>query len=58
VIQVAGLHRGATPQVDDPVQGVGINGRSKGTVAKLWKDIDERVQEFLNRPLAGGWPYL
>jgi len=25
--------------------------------AKLCEDIDERVQHFLERPLAGEWPY-
>ena len=28
------------------------------TVSKLCKDIDERVNGFLERPLEGGWPYL
>jgi putative transposase len=27
-------------------------------VSKLCKDIDERVHAFLDRPLAGEWPYL
>ena len=27
-------------------------------VSKLCKDIDERVQAFLDRPLEGEWPYL
>jgi len=27
-------------------------------VSKLCKDIDERVGEFLNRPLSGEWPYV
>ena len=27
-------------------------------MSKLCKDIDERVGEFLNRPLTGEWPYL
>ena len=26
--------------------------------SKLCKDIDERVREFLDRPIAGDWPYL
>lgn len=28
------------------------------TQSKLCKDIDERVHEFLDRPLTGEWPYL
>ena len=35
-----------------------LSGISKSTVSKLCKDIDERVGEFLNRPLTGEWPYL
>ena len=31
---------------------------SKSQVSKLCKDIDERVNVFLDRPLDGEWPYL
>jgi transposase-like protein len=37
---------------------MGLTGISKSTVSKLCKDIDERVREFLDRPLTGEWPYL
>ena len=37
---------------------MGMSGISKSSVSKLCKDIDERVNAFLKRPLAGGWPYL
>ena len=37
---------------------MGLSGISKSTVSKLCKDIGERVGEFLNRPLAGDWPYV
>jgi transposase-like protein len=37
---------------------MGLSGISKSTVSKLCKDIDERVGEFLNRPLTGDWPYV
>jgi hypothetical protein len=37
---------------------MGLAGISKSTVSKLCKDIDERVGAFLDRPLAGDWPYL
>ena len=43
---------------DELVQAMGLSGISKSTVSKLCKDIDERVGEFLNRPLTGEWPYL
>ncbi len=35
-----------------------MNGISKSSVSKLCKDIDERVNAFLKRPLTGEWPYL
>src|ERR1700731_1282589 len=37
---------------------MGLSGISKSQVSKLCKDIDERVNAFLDRPLAGEWPYL
>jgi transposase-like protein len=37
---------------------MGLSGISKSTVSKLCRDIDERVNAFLERPLEGGWPYL
>jgi transposase-like protein len=37
---------------------MGLAGISKSTVSKLCKDIDDRVNAFLDRPLVGDWPYL
>src|SRR3954468_19401828 len=37
---------------------MGMSGISKSSVSKLCKDIDERVNAFLKRPLSGEWPYL
>jgi putative transposase len=49
---------------------MGLTGISKSTVSKLCKDeplsaigprtmaSDERVRDFLDRPLTGEWPYL
>jgi putative transposase len=37
---------------------MGLSGLSKSSVSKLCKDIDERVNAFLMRPLSGAWPYL
>ena len=34
------------------------SGISKSQVSKLCKDIDERVNAFLERPIEGEWPYL
>jgi transposase-like protein len=40
------------------VQAMGLSGISKSQVSKLCKDIDERVNAFLDRPIKGEWPYL
>jgi len=37
---------------------MGLSGINKSQVSKLCKDIDERVNAFLDRPLEGEWPYL
>ena len=58
VIQEAWIGGVSTRRVDDLVQAMGLSGISKSTVSKLCKDIDERVQAFLDRPLSGDWPYL
>jgi putative transposase len=58
VIQEAWIGGVSTRRVDDLVQAMGLSGISKSQVSKLCKDIDERVNAFLNRPLEGDWPYL
>ena len=58
VIQEAWINGVSTRRVDELVQAMGLSGISKSTVSKLCKDIDERVGEFLSRPLTGEWPYL
>ena len=58
LIQEACVSGVSTRRVDDLVQAMGLAGISKSTVSKLYKDIDERVGAFLERPLAGDWPYL
>ena len=58
VIQEAWIGGVSTRRVDDLVQAMGLAGISKSTVSKLCKDIDDRVGAFLDRPLAGDWPYL
>jgi putative transposase len=45
-------------RVDELVQAMGMSGISKSSVSKLCKDIDERVNAFLKRPLSGEWPHL
>jgi transposase-like protein len=58
VIQEAWIGGVSTRRVDELAQAMGLSGISKSTVSKLCKDIDERVKEFLNRPLTGEWPYV
>jgi putative transposase len=58
VIQEAWIGGVSTRRVDDLVQAMGLGGIGKSTVSKLCKEIDERVNAFLERPLEGEWPYL
>ncbi|MBB6254936.1 transposase, partial [Nitrospirillum iridis] len=58
VIQEAWIGGVSTRRVDELAQAMGLSGISKSTVSKLCRDIDERVQAFLGRPLTGDWPYL
>src|SRR5579863_6444723 len=58
VIQEAWIGGVSTRRVDELVQAMGMSGISKSSVSKLCKEIDERVNAFLKRPLAGEWPYL
>ena len=58
VIQEAWIGGVSTRRVDDLVQAMGLTGISKSTVSKLCRDIDDRVREFLDRPISGDWPYL
>ena len=58
VIQEAWIAGVSTRRVDDLVQAMGLAGIAKSTVSKLCKEIDERVNAFLERPLEGEWPYL
>jgi hypothetical protein len=45
----------STRRVDELVQAMGMTGISKSSVSKLCKDIEERVNSFLTRPLEGEW---
>src|SRR5215218_2311305 len=58
VIQEAWIGGVSTRRVDDLVQAMGLGGISESTVSKLCREIDERVNAFLDRPLEGEWPYL
>ena len=58
VIQEAWIGGVSTRRVDELAQAMGLSGISKSTVSKLCRDIDERVNAFLERPLEDEWPYL
>jgi len=58
VIQEAYVHGISTRSVDDLVRAMGMEGISKSSVSRLCGEIDERVRDFLARPIEGDWPYL
>ncbi|HZF76169.1 MAG TPA: IS256 family transposase, partial [Acetobacteraceae bacterium] len=58
VIQEAYVHGISTRSVDDLVRAMGMEGISKSGVSRLCAEIDERVRDFLARPIEGDWPYL
>ena len=58
VIQEAWIGGVSTRRVDELVQAMGLSGISKSQVSKLCKDIDERVNAFLERPIDDEWPHL
>ena len=58
VIQEAYVQGISTRSVDDLVKAMGMSGVSKSEVSRLCKEIDERVQTFLDRPLEGDWPFI
>lgn len=58
VIQEAWIGGMSTRKVDELVQALGMTGISKSQVSALCRDIDERVESFLERPIEGEWPYL
>src|SRR6202035_6082677 len=55
VIQEAWIGGVSTRRVDELVQAMGLSGISKSQGSKLCKDIDERVNAFLDRPIDGEW---
>jgi transposase-like protein len=58
VIQEAWLQGVSTRSVDDLVQAMGCSGVSKSEVSRLCAQVKERVDEFLDRPLEGNFPYM
>lgn len=58
VIQEAYVQGVSTRSVDELVRALGMTGISKSQVSRLCEEIDERVGQFLERPIEGNWPYL
>jgi putative transposase len=58
VIQEAYVQGLSTRSVDDLVRAMGMEGISKSQVSRLCSEIDDRVRDFLARPIEGDWPYL
>ena len=58
VIQEAYIQGISTRSVDDLVRAMGMEGVSKSQVSRLCAKIDDRVKDFLSRPIEGDWPYL
>ena len=48
----------STRKVDRLVEQLGIQGMSKDRVSALCRGLDEQVEAFRSRPLAGEYPYL
>jgi transposase-like protein len=58
VIQEAWIGGMSTRKGDDLVPALGITGISKSQVSDLCGALDERINDFLERPLAGEYRYL
>ena len=58
VIQEACIQGISTRSVDTLVRSLGMEGVSKSQVSRRCGEIDERVRDFLARPIEGDWPFL
>jgi putative transposase len=58
VVQEAYVHGVSTRRVDDVVKALGLEGISKSQVSHLCAELDQEVERFRTRPLAGPYPYL
>ena len=52
------MFKASTRSVDDLVRAMGMDGISKSRVSRLCSETEERVRDFLSRPIDGDWPYL
>ncbi len=58
VIQEVCVQGISTRSVDELVRAMGMEGISRSQVSRLCAEIDERVRDFLARPIEGDWPCL
>ncbi len=58
VVQEAYVHGISTRKVDELVKALGMTGISKSRVSELCEQLDEEVERFRNRELAGPYPYI
>lgn len=58
VIGEAGIIGVPMRRVDGLVQAMGLSSIFRSHVSEVCKEINERVNAFLERPLDGEWPYL
>lgn len=58
VIQQAWVGGVSTRKMDELVKALGCEGISKSQVSQLCESLDARVNDFLDRPLSGEWPYV
>ena len=58
VIQEAYVAGVSTRKVDDVVQALGLTGVDRSSVSRICQGLDELVEAFRNRALAGAYPYL
>jgi transposase-like protein len=58
VVQQAYIEGVSTRKVDALMQALGLTGIDKSQVSRICKDLTEVVEEYRNRPLEGGYPYV
>lgn len=58
VVQEAYIEGVSTRKVDDLLQALGLTGIDKTAVSRICQGLDEVIEPFRQRPLAGRYPYL
>jgi putative transposase len=58
VIQQAYIEGVSVRRVDDLLKALGLTGIDKSAVSRICQQLDTVVEQFRQRPLQGGYPYL